>query len=250
MNPTIVIIAVAASLAVLVATVFTLQQIEKSNREKQSLIAALRGRMRNFQHLLEGFPEGFLNRDLQLLVCHCLLDTLEQLARLEPKQHTAPLQAIQERMAQLQGQPQQDSYQPLTEPAQIHEVQKLLNSLANVLQRLAQSGRLPPAETARYGQQVRRLSSRTALDGHLAAAQSALQQEKPRLAEHHYRQAVDRMRKDNADGFYAAQIVNCERHIAELEKLQEPTGDAAADEAWREFASDDGTWQKKSLYDE
>lgn len=250
MNTTTIIIAVAASLTVLVATVFTLQQIEKSNRQKQSLIAALKGRLRNFQHLLDGFPEGFLNRDLKLLVCHCLLDTLEQLARLEPKQHDPALQAIRERMAQLQGQPEQDSYQPLTEAGQIQEVQKLLNSLANVLQRLVQSRRLQPAEAARYGQQVRRLSSRTALDGHLAAAQAALQQQKPRLAEHHYRQAVEKMRKDNADGFYAAHIVNCERRITELEKVQEPTGDAAADEAWRDFASDAGAWQKKTVYDE
>src|SRR5690606_10274254 len=116
------------------AIVFTLQQIEKNNRARQALIAALKSRNRSFHHLLDGFPEGLLSRELKQLVCQCLLDGLEQLVKLDPTAHKSELQQVQERLQQLQTQAEQSSYQPLTEPAQIQEVQKLLNSLANVVQ--------------------------------------------------------------------------------------------------------------------
>jgi hypothetical protein len=253
MNTTTIIIAVAACLFALVTVVFTLQQVEKNKREKQSLIAALKTRVRNFQYLLDGFPEGFLGSDLKQLVCQCLLDALEQLVRLEPAQYRAELQSVQDRLQQLNQQPEQNSYQPLTNPVQIQEVQKLLNSLSNVVQRLAQSKRLPPEQANLYGRQIRRLTTRTALDGHLAAAQEALRNTKPRLAEHHYRLAVDKMHKDNADGFYAAQIVNCQQRITELERAgeQAPVVPTEADDAWKSFDQEGDSWQKKkSLYDE
>src|SRR5689334_22842308 len=120
MTTSTIIIAVLLALSVLVAVTFTLQQIEKNSREKKALIAALKSQTRNFQYLLEGFPEGFLSRDLKLLVGQCLGDGLDQLLRLEAR--NAALQQerrqLTERMAALQAQPaDQATYQPLSDAA-------------------------------------------------------------------------------------------------------------------------------------
>ncbi len=252
MTTTMIIIAIAAILFVLVVVVFTMQQVEKSNRERQALAASLKSRNRSFQYLLEGFPDGFLSRDLKQLVCRCLLEGLEQLAKLEPRdpQLRQQQQQLQEKIGQLAQQPDNNSYQPLTNPAQVQEVQKLLSSLANVVQKLGEGGRLQPAQSQHYGMQIRRLATRVALDSHVTAAQGAEREGKPRLAEHHYRLAVDKMMKDNGDGFFAAQIVNFQQRIAALENTPNETpGAAPADDVWKEFGEENQDWKKKSIYD-
>jgi hypothetical protein len=260
MTTTTIITAVLLSLLLLVAVTFTLQQIEKSNRAKKALIAALKSQNRNFHYLLESFPEGFLGRDLQLLVGQCLSDGLEQLSRLQPRD--SPIQQEQrplnERLAQLQAQPapQPNSYQPLTDPAQIHEVQKLLNSLYNVVQRLHLNRRLDQARSDHYSRQVQRLATRVALDAHLNSAQQALAGGKLSLAVHHYGLAIDKMNKDNADGVYAAQIIAYRQRKAELEarasqqQEAEAAGSTAVSDEWKNFDDNkDDPWKKKPIYD-
>ena len=252
MTTTTIIIAVAAALFIMVAVVFTMQQIEKSNRDRQALAASLKSRNRSFQHLLDGFPDGFLSRDLKQLVCRCLLEGLEQLAKLEPRD---PLlqqqqQQVQEKLAQLGQQADSNSYQPLTNPAQMQEVQKLLGTLANVVQQLGKSGRLQPTQSQQYGKQIRRLATRVALDAHLAAAQGAEREAKTQLAVHHYRLAVDKMTKDNGDGFYAAQIVNVQQRIAVLESTPTEQSAPSTSDDWKEFGDEKQEWKKRSIYDE
>lgn len=253
MTTTTIIIAVAASLFVMVVVVFAMQQVEKSNRERQALAASLKSRNRSFQYLLDGFPDGFLSRDLKQLVCRCLLEGLDQLIRLEPKesQLRQQQQQLQEKLGQLAQQPENNSYQPLTNPAQVQEVQKLLGSLANVVQKLGETGRLQPAQSQHYGKQIRRLATRVALDSHVAAAQVAEREGKTNLAVHHYKLAVDKMLKDNGDGFYAAQIVNFQQRVAALESAPtQQAADAPAGDAWKDFGEEKQEWKKKSLYDE
>lgn len=255
MSTTTIIIAVSAALAVLVIVVFTLQQLEKSNREKQAQIASLKTRLRNFQYLLDGFPEGFLSRDLRALVCRCLLDALEELMKFEPRaaQHKQEHGDISARLQQIKIQPPQGTYQPLADRAQIQEVQRLLTSLYNVVQKLAQRKRLPANEAAHYTQEISALTMRVALDSHLQAAQQALASGKPRLAVHYYGLAIDKMRKNNGKGLYSAQLQLCEQRVLELEQVAEhqPAAEeqAATPEGWKEFGADPEGWKKKSVYD-
>ena len=253
MSTTAIIIAVLACVFVLIAVTFTLQQIEKNTDEKNALIASLKTQTRNFQYMLDGFPEGLLNRDLKLLVCQCIDEGLEQLLRLDRKnpQHAQQHRQLQEKIAQLQTQGAAPSaYQPLTNPAQIQEVQKLLNSLYNVVQRLYQNKRLNAAQAESLGKQVQRLATRIALDANLAAAQQALQNGKPRLAQHHYGIAIEKMSKDNADGQFSAQIAACQQRQAELEKVastQAVSGPLSND--WKSVGTEPEQPLKKSVYD-
>lgn len=254
MSTTTIIIAVSASLAVLVIVVFALQQFERSNREKQATIASLKARLRNFQFLLEGFPDGFLSRDLRILVCRCLLDALDQLIKLEPKssQLHQDHATISERLQQLRNQPQQGSYQPLTDAEQIQEVQRLLGNLFNVVEKLTASKRLSTVEGTHYRNEISALTIRITLDGYLQAAQQALSAGKPRLAVHYYRLAGEKMRKHNGSGLYSDQLQLCDQRIAELEQVAEtPTAEPAQapEGAWKAFDQSDEKWKKKSVYD-
>lgn len=258
MSTTTIIVAISVCLVLLVTVAFVLQQLEKNSREKKQLVAALKTRARNFEQLLNGFPDGFLGRDLRLLVCQCLNETFDQLIRLEPRspEHRQQQEQLAALRQQLQAAPEQPPGNPqLLDPNQIQAVQKLLHTLLNVVHHLAQGGRLLPAQAAEHTRQIQRLTTRVALDGHLGTARQAQQAGKPRLAAHHYRLAVEKMAKNNADGGYTAQIQAYQQRIADLEAMAdhqpEPTAEAAApaDEAWKEFDQNRDAWKKKSVYD-
>lgn len=258
MTTTTIIVAVLASLFVLVAVTFTLQQIEKTNRDRKALVAALKSQTRNFYHLLEGFPEGFLSRDLKLLVGQCLNDGLDQLLRLEPRnpQHQEDKRQLEEKLAQIHTSSSETAnYQPLVDANQIQEVQKLLNSLYNVVQRLNKTKRLSTLQTEQYGRQIKRLALRVALDAHSSQAQQALAAGKPRLAIHHYGLAIDKLSKNNTDGSYNAQIAAYQQRRDDLESQanQQPVkaDDEAVNGAWKEFEEnqDENAWKKKNVYD-
>lgn len=252
-----IIIAVFACLFVLVAVTITLQQIEKANAKKSAAIAAFKSQTRNFQQLLDGFPEGFLSRDLKLLVCQCIAEGLDQLVRIDKgnPQHLQQQRQLNERVAQLQAQPaDQSQYQNLNNPAQMQELQKLLNSLYNVVQRLYQSKRLNEAQAAGYSQQVQRLATRLALDSHLAVAQQALSERKLRLAIHHYGQAIEKMTKDNGDGAFTASIEAHQQRIQELDVLdqqlqKQQQAKSTASAEWKNLEPKEDPLQKKNVYD-
>jgi hypothetical protein len=252
MTTTTIIIAVLASLFLLIAVTFTLQQLEKNTSEKNALIASLKGQVRNFRHMLEGFPEGLLNRDLKLLVCQCIAESTAQLLRLDRKdpQIQQWQREVNEKMAQLQGQPATTSqYQILTDAAQLQEVQKLLTNLFNVVQQLHKSKRLSQQQASSYAQQVLRLNTRIAVDANLAAAQNALQNAKPRLAAHYYGVAIDKMNKDNADNTYTAQIAAYSQRKAELEALESTQQGKELGAEWKSVTSAPEEPAKKTLYD-
>jgi hypothetical protein len=252
-----IIIAVFACLFILVAVTFTLQQIEKNNAEKSALIAALKTQTRNFQQLLDGFPDGFLSRDLKLLVCQCIAESLDQLQRIDRRnpQHQQQQRQLNEKIAQLQAQPaDQGQYQNLNNPAQMQEVQKLLNSLINVIQRLHQNKRISAGQAEAYSRQIQRLVTRVALDAHLNTAQQALGERKLRLAIHHYGQAVDKMSKDNADDLFTTQIATYQQRIQELDVLdqqlqKQQQTNSAANAEWKNHQPKDDAQLKKNVYD-
>ncbi len=254
MSTNLIIVLIGLGLLLMAVIAVAMQQIEKSRAQRAELTAMIRQRARAFQQLLEGFPEGFLSRDLKLLVCQCWYEGVEQLSRLERKnpQIDQLRQQLQERIEQIKALPANTPCQPLTNPAQMQEVQKLLNNLFNAVQKLGQAKRLTPAQTTTFSQQITQLATRVGLDSQLLAAQEAVSGGKPRLAIHHYQLAIDKMNKSNTDGSFTAQIAALAGRIEALDRL-ESTASAAApnptDDAWKDFGTSDDSWKKKSIYD-
>jgi hypothetical protein len=256
MSTNTILVLIGLGLLLMAAIAVAMQQIEKGKAQRAELIAALRQRARGFQQLLEGFPDGFLGRDLKLLVCQCWYENIEQLAGVERKnpQIETLRQHVQERLEQIRSLPANTPHEPLTNPAQMQEVQKLLNLLFNAVQKLGQAKRLTPAQTEAYGRQIGQLVTRVGLDSHLAAAQEAMTGGKPRLAVHHYQLAIDKMNKHNPDGSFNARIAALSARVTALENIEKtaaakPAAPAPADDAWKDFGAKDESWKKKSIYD-
>lgn len=257
MSTAVIVGIIIGGLAILVAVAVTLQTVDKNNKEKRRLEAALKSRARNFDYLLNGFPEGFLNRDLQVLVCNCLLEVYSQLAQLDPrnKDYAKQLSKAQMQLAEYKAKPANNSSVTLTETVQIKEVQKMLAGLYNFIAKLAASKRINTKEAKIYGKQVRRLIVQTSTDALIEPIKDALQLHKYRLAIHYLHMAVDKMKKENDDGFYSERI---NKHLLRIEELEtqadtkeESTKAAQQKNAaeWEELEKPDESWKKKSLYD-
>ena len=257
MSTTVIVAIIAIGLFILVTVAITLQTIDKNNKERRRRESALLARSRNFEYMLEGFPEGFLNRVLQILVCNCLEEVFSQLVQINSKSkvYRTKLAKAQQRLANYKAKPATNTTVTLTDTVQIKEIQKMLSSLYNFISKLANNKRINGKEAKIYGKQVRRLMVQTSTDILVEPIKGALTKGKPRLAIHYLHMANEKMKKENDDGFYNDRINKQTARIAELE--QQATGmeasakgrRAEADAEWDELDKPDDTWKKKALYD-
>lgn len=247
---------VAAVLFVLLVVALTLQSIEKSNKEKRRLQAALKVRARGFNDMLEGMPAGLLNRDMRSLLCKSLISIYRQLIKIDSgdKESRGRLEQMQTMDAQLAN--QADSAPPtLTDSKQIREVQQQLSALMTYIGQLQKGGQLNAQQAQHHARQIRRLMLRTTIDGYQHMANEAIKTDRPRLAIHQYQMIVEKMKKENTDGSFTSAIEEYKARILALDaealiKEQQPRIQAQENaEKWDELAKGDESWKKKAIYD-
>ena len=255
---TVVIVAIlAGALFVLISIAVTLQSIEKNRKEKRRLENALNARARNFQYLLDGFPQGFLSRDLQVLVCKCLADAYEQLVQIDPKNGTYQKQRDlnAERLNQFKQKPAGSQAVSLGDLEKIKEVQKLLGSLHKFVAKLMEGKRITAPEAKAYSQQIQHLMLQTTTDGLNLQALEAIKDQKPRLAAHHLQVAIDKLTRANVGGKYSSQLAGFQQQLEQLqqeaEQMEEESAAlrAEADKEWDAINKPDDSWKKKAIYD-
>ncbi len=257
MSTSVIVALIAAGLFILVSFAVIMQSIEKNKQEKRLLESSLLARARNFQHLLEGFPDGFLGRDLQLLVCKCLLDVYQQLGQLRPNSSEyKKFQAVYaERIEQQKNSSSNNPRVSLSNQQQIREVQKLLTTLHSFIAKLVTAKSISNAEAVAYSKQVKRLMAQTTIDGLVSAINEAFKENKEKLALHHMKNAVTKMSELNGDGSYSNHINEFNERIASLEQELDVQDKASkqrrkeADEEWDELNKPDDSWKKKAIYD-
>lgn len=257
MSTAVIIGIVAIGLFVLVAIAVTMQTIEKNNKEKRRLESSLNSRARNFQYMLEGFPKGFLSRDLQVLVCKCLIEVYEQLVQISPRNndYRDKLQRSATQQKEFQARPANASSITLTDTVQIKDIQKLLTSLHNFVVKLMESKRINGAEAKVYSQQIKRLMVQTSTDSLALGINEAIKSGKPPLAIHYMQTSIDKMQKENADGFFSKRIALYQQRINDMNSEAHTTVDQATkqrketDAEWDEASKPDDSWKKKAIYD-
>jgi hypothetical protein len=243
----------------LISIAITIQNVEKNRKEKRRLENALNSRARNFEGMLSGLPQGFLNNDLKQLVCICLTEVYEQLQLLNPKQNlqAAALKRTKATADELKNSAKANTPIPdLNNQEQIKEVQQQLTSLFNFIAKLRANNRINDDQAQHHALQIRRLMLKTNLDLLNEHARLATHSGKLKLAVHHYQTAVDKIKKENeADFFsnhllgYAERIEDLEEQIGEREQQQQAAIDknqGAWDEALQEKEE---PWKKNSVYD-
>ncbi|MEE8057380.1 MAG: hypothetical protein V3T17_06045 [Pseudomonadales bacterium] len=257
MSTAVIVGFVTIGLFVLVTFAVTMQTIEKNNKERRRRESALNSRARNFQYMLDGFPQNFLNRDLQVLVCKSLVEVYTQLSQLDPKNkiYSGHQLRIQQQLEQYKTKPARSNPVTLIDSAQIKDIQKLLTSLHTFIAKLMESKRINTKEAKIYSQQIHKLMVQTTTDSLAQAINQALQSGKSRLAIHYLQMSVDKMQKENGDGLYTDRISNYQQRIAELDSDLESSDANAkqrradADAEWDEINKPDDAWKKKALYD-
>lgn len=253
MSTTLVLTVIGVIVFVLVAIAVTMQSIEKNNREKRLLESSLKAKARSFGFMLDGFPQGYLNKSLAALVANSLTDVYGQLLKLAPKnsEYQAMNERLRARIEQIATLPEETTPPTLTDSKQIKEIQQLLRSLYNYVSTMNQGGRINAAQTKSYAIQIRRLMVLSSVDGLIQASTQARGQGKYRLASHHISQAIDKMKKENHGGYFEQKIAAFQHQLTELD-AHAVTRDDAKEEAgkeWDELTQEDESWKKKAIYD-
>ncbi len=248
---------VGSSLIVLIAVGILVQTMDNKKKENRQREAALNTRVRNFDSMLNGFPEGFLHQELKVLVCHCLIEVFSQLKEIAPsnKSYASKLASAQQRLTEVSAKTAKPVNITLSDSVQIREVRQLLGGLHNFVTKLAASKRIKPAEADHYRKLVQRLMLQTALDELINPIAEALDQNNIPLAIHYLQVGKDKMEKENEDGFYND---NINRHNSRIEELTQQTATqctashASQEKTGKEqegLAGTSDSWKKKSLYD-
>lgn len=247
----------AISMLILVAIAVIMQTIEKNKKQRKLLENNLRTRARNFEHMQEVFPEGFLNRDLLILLANCKLDVYEQLLNTSPSNSSYKNQAqhIKQQLEQLKQLSGTHSPIRLTDAKKIPEIQKMLNSFFQSISKWADSGRINSKDAIVYGGHIRRLLLQTTTDGLEQAVSNAKNQGKFKLALHNLQMAIDKVEKANTKGEYNEKIqayqsqmkeIKQEANIADEERTQRRE---QSDEQWEAETKPDESWKKNRVYD-
>ncbi len=257
MSTEFIIAIIGISLFLLVAIALTMQSMEKNKKEKKRLLGLLTSRVRNFEYMLNNFPEGFLGRDLQILVCKSLQEVFHQLGAVNPKDKSNAINSkqLEQKIVQLANQTPTDRTVTLTDKQQIVEIQKLLKHLYNFIAKLTSTKRITNQDSQVYAAQIKKLMLQTTTDSLNQAINEAMKSGKFSLALHNLKMAIDKLSKENINGIYNEKIAAYQKQIADITALNVSTDDAVkerkakSDEEWEDINKPDDTWKKNAIYD-
>jgi hypothetical protein len=254
-----IISAIVALLVLLISYVFISNTLEKRRVQRQRLITALKIRERNFRYMITGLPAHFLPVDLSTLVYRALIETCEQLAKLDPREpsHQADAILFSSQLAAAKH-TQTNTRVHLENPAQVKEVRQHLQELIRFVAQQEARKLINGVQAAAYADQIKRLAIQTSVDGYVSQAKVAQQSGKFRLAVHFFTLARKLLVSENAAHHYDKQIGQLQAVITKLEESAAQSavpGDASPEEfpdpqinkEWEHFGDDE--WRKKQVYD-
>lgn len=243
---------------------FLSHSIQQRRIRRQRLITALRARRNSFIDLASGFPKGFLPQDLNSFLYRALIDTCEQLSRIEPNdpQHNEHLAFY---TAQLDAQQSGEIHQRvrLDNPEQMKEARQLLQEFYKFILQQASMNLVNKVQSEAYTDQIKRLVLQMTVDSHIFNARQSQQVGKARLAIHYYSLARKLLLGENASHLFDKQITQLDSVImaleekakldtatnaSELETTQTSTPVEGSKE-WEHFTEQNEGWKKKHLYD-
>ena len=257
-----IIVAIAVILSILVCGAFIAQTIQQRREQHNRLLAALRAKSRRFKMILAGCPKGFLSRDLTILVLRSLIDANEKLSRLEPSQssHTQDIKLFSAELSEAQHQTAQPDSAPITNPLQMQELKACLEELGRYIANLETKQALPVKQTNIFKAQIKYLMFKLTIESNELQAQNAQENNKPRLALHHYEIAFNLIMKNAKGSALEAKLPKLEERLRQLKEaitIQEGTNKQTqgpenqrmeVNHEWDNFG-EENSWKKKNIYD-
>ena len=223
-------------------------------------MAALKARVRSFKFMLNSCPEGFLPKELTVLVQRSLIEVLEQLSKLEPKEksHSQDMQVLSGLLAETQRQNRPAKSASLENQQQIKEARICLEELHRFIFHQESRKVLPRNQAEAYRNQIRQLVLQLAVDGYSLNGRLAKQKGKIKLAIHYYDLALNLLVREQKGNNNQASIERLRAITDELKaKLDasdttSPTagsGEPVVSNEWNKFGENTETWKKKNVYD-
>ena len=261
-----IIASIIVLLAALVCYAFVAQTLRQKREQRKRVLTALKARSRSFKFMINGFPEGFLPRELTLLVQRCLIDVSEQLAKLEPREpsHMQDLQSITTQMTETQRTTKPNKPVALESTQQIKEVKICLEELYRFIHHQESKSAINKGQADNYRNQIKILTLQLTVDSYVAQGKAAAQASKIKLAAHYYDLALKLIAREARPGQFDQRVASLKTTYRQL--MEQLTTDVdgddhqPADEAeqaeqediadeWDKFDSDEGSWKKKHVYD-
>lgn len=258
-----VIISIVILLAGLVCYAFIAQTMRQKKEQRTRLTAALKSRLRSFKFLINGFPQGFLPKDLVLVIYRSLIDICEQLTKLEPREpsHLQDLEVATLQLQEAQRATRPEEPPKLESTQQIGEVKMCLEELFKFLFVLEKRAKLSNQQAEHHRNQIKQLAVQVTVDNYSLLGHEAKQKDKHKLAAHYLNLAVKLMERDGKRGQFDDRLAEMREELQELYALladsEETSPTSAAEQAeqdhiseeWDKFGSDNNTWKKKHVYD-
>lgn len=255
-----IVVTIIALLSALACYAFITQSIEKKRVQKQRALMTLKTKHRNLAHMLGGFPPNFLPNELTGLIYRALIDTCEQLRKIEPKEQRH-IDDITLYTNQLGALSKNTGARPrIDNPQQLKEVRQHLQELLKLVVQQEAVRVINKVSMDSYIDQIKRLGLQMAVDANAYQAKQAQQAGKWRLAIHFYGLAKKALVTENTTHGYDKQIEQLTTIIAKLEEKaltqpatpedSSPTGAEGMSKEWDQFGTkaEDG-WKKKNIYD-
>ncbi len=265
MSSVTIITSIIILLVLLVCYAFISQTINHKREQRARLLAALKSRSRNFRFMLNGFPAGFLSKELTLLVHRSLIEVCEQLSKLEPNtpSHVQDLELISNQMTEVQRQAKPVQPIQLESHQQVKEVKMCLEELNRFVFNIERQGRCNKPTADAYRNQINQLALRVTVNSYELNGQAARQASKIKLASHYFSTALNLLLRKGKPGQYDKKVGVLKGIVAQLEQemgTEELMSDLAPEEVaeqaeiqeeWDKYSSDKKSdlWKKKQVYD-
>lgn len=253
MSMDLIVIVSILGLVTLVGLFYLNNALEEQRRRKAIVIAELSDFTFRLQRLLDFIPSAYINKDIRLLILTQMLMRLEKLVQLDPgnERFSKRLESCRAQLAEAQT-PQLEPEPPqLGSPDEANELRTLLQELSRVIESFAQAKVIPVAVARQHLKSIQQSFIEANLNYLTQMAQTARQEKKYRLAQHHYRKALAEMEKRNQNGAYDERIQKVQRILeelqAELEATPPPTEDSNSElnAGLTEMLEEQESWKKK-----
>jgi hypothetical protein len=182
-----IVVTIIVLLFALAGYAFISQSIEKKRVQRQRILMALKTKHRNLIYLINGFPPNFLTVDLLGLIYRAVIETSEQLSKIEPKEQRH-LEDITLYTNHLGALPKNSPAQRprIENPQVMKEIRQHLQEVQHFLVQQEAAKLINKVQLGAYIDQIKRLSLQMSVDAYLYYAKQAQQAGKLRLAIHYF----------------------------------------------------------------
>lgn len=239
----------------LIGLFYVSHSIEKQRRERALMIANLSDYTFRLQRLLDAIPDAYLSKDVQLLLLNQIKKRMVKLTALAPgnDKFRKKLDSTNAQITDVTGSTQNKTAPQLKSPAEANEIRMLLQELSKIIENFAQHKVVSAQEAKTYLVSIQNGFIEANIGYLIQVAQSARQEQKPKVAIMNYQKAIKDMQKRNGTGMYSEKIAYCENMIKEL-SIEADAPQATAtdvpegnelDQALDDMMQEEDAWKKK-----